>query len=237
MLLQTIYHEHSWTICAKIRPRISGVSPISNVDFGRAVPHVRIAAKSFWIQRFLHSDHPKSSPERVVMSQVKIVENAELFLMIGWCRPCVESSVEDRWVFLPNDIQLIFNVEFWDKIYRDSWPDQWDPGLLWDRPTETKGRLKDWCLLGQRFQSASNDWTLRLISYELKIFEDIDAMKRISSVELAITRRTVEKSDRGSPISRFCEMVKATFGARCSKNWDWLMSSMGLWNEPPIIPQ
>ena len=86
MLLQTIYHEHSWTICAKIRPRISGVSPISNVDFGRAVPHVRIAAKSFWIQRFLHSDHPKSSPERVVMSQVKIVENAELFLMIGWCR-------------------------------------------------------------------------------------------------------------------------------------------------------
>ena len=45
------------------------------------------------------------------------------------------------------------------------------------------------------------------------------------------------KSDRGSPISRFCEMVKATFGARCSKNWDWLMSSMGLWNEPPTIPQ
>ena len=111
------------------------------------------------------------------------------------------------------------------------------PRAVGDRPTETKGRLKDWCLLGQRFQSASNDWTLRLISYELKIFEDIDAMERISSVELAITRRTVENRIGGSPISRFCEMVKATFGARCSKNWDWLMSSMGLWNEPPTIPQ
>jgi hypothetical protein len=68
-------------------------------------------------------------------------------------------------------------VEFWDKIYRDS-PINGTQGC-W-RPTETKGRLKDWCLLGQRFQSASNDWTLSLISYELKIFEDIDAMKRIS---------------------------------------------------------
>lgn len=143
--------------------------------------------------------------------------------------------------FLPNDIQLIFNVEFWDKIYRDS-PINGTQGC-W-RPTETKGRLKDWCLLGQRFQSASNDWTLSLISYELKIFEDIDAMKRISwfswtrhhtaqnqfSWTRHHTTHSFFKSDRGSPISRLCQ--KATFGARCSKNWDWLMSYMGLWNEP-----